>query len=156
MGKRGPGSSKVTILETPNIKRPLPIKGMSPASRIVWKRLASAYPADYFKPQHYGQLRMYCESEQINKFARAKAALDGYSNPYWLNLADKMAGRCQGLAVKLNLTRRAGFQTSNHIQQGRFTCPRGTEQCHKLSRGYGKGERSQLFFRAVGVELTLE
>jgi hypothetical protein len=104
VGRRGPQQKKLSVVIKPNIKRPLPPKGMTEPSRIVWKRIVGAYPADHFKPQHMDLLRMYCESAAINKFALKKAFLLEYAEPYWLNLSDKMAGRCQCLGVKLGIT----------------------------------------------------
>ena len=104
MGKRGIQSNKVTVLDTPNIKRPLPPIGMTENSRTVWKRIVKAYPADHFKPQHHDQLRMYCEAAAINKIALANAAKEDYKDMHWLRVADIHAARCQGLGVKLGIT----------------------------------------------------
>ena len=104
MGKRGIQRGKVTVLSTKNVKRPLPPVGMTEKSRIVWKRVTGGLPADYFKPHQYDILRMFCECAGINKVALAKAAKDEYVDPYWVNLSDKMAARCQGLATKLGIT----------------------------------------------------
>ena len=105
MGKRGPGSTKVTLLEATNVKRPLPPVGMTEMSRIVWKRIAGAYAPDHFKPQHYGMLRIYCEFEAINKVALKNAAKEEYLNPHWFKVADNAATRCAMLATKLGITR---------------------------------------------------
>ena len=104
MGNRGRGSNKIKALEPPNIKRPVPVIGMSEYARTIWKRIVKAYPADQFKPQHYDMLRMYCESAAINKIALANALAENYEKPYWLRQADIQAARCQGLGVKLGIT----------------------------------------------------
>ncbi len=104
MGKRGPQRKKLTVINPNNKFHPLPPVGMTEKSRIVRKRIVGAYPADQFKPQHMDLLRMYCECAGINKVALSNAAKEEYRDTYWLNLADKMAGRCQGLGVKLGIT----------------------------------------------------
>ena len=104
MGNRGRGSNKIKALDTPNIKRPLPLKGMTAPARLVWKRIASSLPADYFKPHQYDLLRMFCEDATINKFAHAKSVSEEYANPYWINLSTKMAASCTALSTKLGIT----------------------------------------------------
>ena len=114
MGNRGPSSkSSIKVLSPIKIKRPNPLPGMSTKARTVWLRIVSAYPPDHFKPQHYDQLRAFCEASGMHKEASEalmKSSLlvkqpNGVikENPY-IGIMDKMAGRMQGLAVKLGIT----------------------------------------------------
>ena len=105
MGKRGPQTNKIAALEKTIKQRPVPVVGMHETARVVWKRIVNVYPPDHFKPQHFDLLRMYCESAAINKIALKKYIDSEYEDAKWLRVADKMAGRCQGLAVKLGITR---------------------------------------------------
>jgi hypothetical protein len=69
----------------------------------VWLRVVKSYPPDFFKPQHFDLLRMYCEAAAINKIALRKYVESDYEDARHIRVADKMAGRCQGLAVKLGI-----------------------------------------------------
>ena len=104
MGKRGPGSSKISVVEPRNIKKPDPLVGMTAPARTVWKRIVGVFPGDHFKPHHYDLLRMYCEAAAINKISLEKAHEDGYENPHWINVAEKMAARCTALSLKLGIS----------------------------------------------------
>ena len=115
MGDRGPTSkSGIKVLDPVEIKRPNPLPGMSTKARTVWLRIVNAYPRGHFKPQHYDQLRAYCDASAMHKEASEaliKSSLlikqpNGVvkENPY-IGIMDKMAGRMQGLAVKLGITK---------------------------------------------------
>lgn len=103
MGKRGPQKKKLSVLK-PNIKRPLPPVGMTEKSRTIWMRVTSSLPADFFKPHHHDQLRIYCEFASMNKIATAKLASEEYLDLHWLTVADKSAARVQQYATKLGIT----------------------------------------------------
>ena len=103
MSKKGPKVRKLAFIDTQKVKRPPPVRGMAQASRLIWSRITSSYPPDFFKPQHYDLLRMYCESAAANKILMKKYTDSGYEETKYLRAADKMAGRCQGLAVKLGI-----------------------------------------------------
>ncbi len=118
MGKRGPEpkNPKLTILDASAKRFPNPPPGMTPSARTVWHRVVKAHLWDYFKPQHYDLLRVYCEASSLHKKA-IKELKDGgevitqdngvmKENP-WVGIMDKMAGRMQGLSVKLQITKNA-------------------------------------------------
>jgi P27 family predicted phage terminase small subunit len=119
MGKRGPkpaGSQNMRVLDPPKTRRPNPLPGMSPPARTVWKRIVHQFPHDHFRPHHFDQLRAYCEASAIHKEARDELNKTGLlieqpngvtkESPY-VGIMDKMAGRMQGLAVKLGITKNA-------------------------------------------------
>lgn len=103
MGKRGPGSSKVSVVAPKVMRRPKPVIGMTPKARTVWLRVVGVFAPDFFKPQHYDLLRMYCEAASINKIALANAAKENYEGKYWMLLADKQANICRSLSEKLGI-----------------------------------------------------
>ena len=125
MGKRGPKSEtlKLTVLETTQKRWPNPQPGMNKTARTVWHRVVKAYPWDYFKPQHYDLLRAFCESSALHKKAIKELKKDGEvitqdngvmkENP-WVGIMDKMAGRMQGLGVKLQITKSATLASRHH------------------------------------------
>ncbi len=114
MGLRGPKSSnnKIAVLKPVKKVRPNPLPGMTPAARQIWKRIVDAYPPEHFKPQQYDLLRAYAESAAIHKKAILEISKNDpviiqgngvmKENP-WIGIMDKMAGRMQGLSVKLEL-----------------------------------------------------
>ena len=119
MGKRGPkpaGSQKMRVLDPPTTRRPNPLPGMSPPARTVWNRIVNQFPPGHFMPHHYDQLRAYCEAASIHKEAGKELKKSGLlleqpngvtkESPY-VGIMDKMAGRMQGLAVKLGITKNA-------------------------------------------------
>ena len=133
MGIRGPKTEKpkLSILSPVKKMRPNPPQGMTPNARTVWKRICKAYPVDHFKPQHYDQLRAYCEASSLHKKA-VKGLMESDAlvkqpngvikeNPY-IGIMDKMAGRMQGLAVKLGITKNATIATRG--EAGESTKPK--------------------------------
>jgi P27 family predicted phage terminase small subunit len=121
MGARGrQPDKKMTVLNSVDRRWPNPLPGMTPPARQVWKRIVKAYPYNHFKPQHLDQLRAYCEAAAIHKEARHNLKKSGLlvtqpngvtkENPY-IGIMDKMAGRMQGLAVKLGITKNATINT---------------------------------------------
>jgi len=104
MGKRGPKSTKISLIEKSSKKRPFPLRGMSPSARNIWKRICSAYHPEHFKPQQYDLLRMYSENAAINKIALGNAAKENYTENRWLEIAQKSANQCTALATKLGIT----------------------------------------------------
>lgn len=116
MGARGPKPpSNIKVLDAPKLQWPSPPVGMTRPAQTIWKTTVNAYPHDFFKPQHFALLRMYCEAAALNKIALKNAMMANYTdtNPksgvtkesHWVGIADKMAGRAQGLAVKLGITK---------------------------------------------------
>ena len=103
MAKYGKKVSKLATVDKKKLKPPYPVVGMHETARTVWMRVVKAYPPDFFKPQHFDLLRMYCESAAVNKIAMRKYVESDYEDAKYLRIADKMAGRCQGLAVKLGI-----------------------------------------------------
>lgn len=115
MGTRGPKpESNIKALPTPK-QWPSPPVGMTRAAGTVWKTTTKAYPYDFFKPQHFALLRMYCEASALNKTALHEAMKVNYTDTnaksgvtkesHWVGIADKMAGRAQSLATKLGITK---------------------------------------------------
>ena len=124
MGKRGPrpkGAENIRVLDAPTERRPNPLPGMTQPARAIWKRIVNQYVPDHFRPQHYDQLRAYCESAAIYKAMVKDLSTEGFTienpktgivkeNPK-VGTMDKMAGRMQGLAVKLGITKNATINT---------------------------------------------
>ena len=118
MGARGtkPGGATPSVVTIQTKRWPNPQPGMSEPARTAWKRIVKAYPYDHFKPQHYDQLRAFCEASAMHKKAVKALRKEGEvitqangvmkENP-WVGIMDKMAGRMQGLAVKLGITKNA-------------------------------------------------
>ena len=115
MGERGKQpETNIKLLVTPK-QWPSPPVGMTRAAQTIWKTTTKAYSYDFFKPQHYALLRMYCEAAALNKKALHEAMMANYTdkNPrsgvtkesHWVGIADKMAGRAQSLATKLGITK---------------------------------------------------
>ena len=48
-------------LQTSSKSRPLPLHGMRPYARSVWKRILDSHKPDHFKPCSFEQLRVFCE-----------------------------------------------------------------------------------------------
>jgi P27 family predicted phage terminase small subunit len=125
----------MTVLNATTKKWPNPLPGMTPPARYVWKRIVRAYPYNHFKPQHLDQLRAYCEAAAIHKQAikdmQVAGMLTKQSNgvikesPY-IGIADKMAGRMQGLAVKLGITKNATINTRG--ESGSETKPKSKRE----------------------------
>ena len=68
MGKRGPTpTGKLTIVAPARRDHPRPAVGMTRNARTVWHRIVKSYPYDHLKPQHFDQLRAYCESSAMFK-----------------------------------------------------------------------------------------
>ena len=116
MGARGPKpESNIKVLPGPKKQWPSPVVGMTVPAQTVWKTTVKAYPFDFFKPQHFALLRMYCEAAALNKKSLHEAMMANYTdtNPksgvtkesHWVGIADKMAGRAQSLATKLGITK---------------------------------------------------
>lgn len=116
MGKRGPKSpSNIKALPTPRQRRPMPLRGMSKAPRSVWMKTINAYPIDYFKPQHLGMLRMYCEAEALSNHAEKEAKKVNYTDynsrtlvtkpSHWCNIKAQAVGQALSLATKLGITK---------------------------------------------------
>ena len=116
MGKRGPQPiTKLAVVKPTKKQHTSPPIGMTKKARNVWNRIVQAYPYDHFKPQHYDQLRAYCEAAALNKYAAMEASRVNYTDinklsgaiktSHWVEIMDKMAGRMQGLAVKLGITK---------------------------------------------------
>jgi len=77
MGLRGPKTTKLTVINSIQRRRPNPLKGMSKMSRNIWLRTVKAFPADFFSPSQYGILRAYCEAEAAHKTACADIRKNG-------------------------------------------------------------------------------
>lgn len=119
MGTRGPkpDKPKLTILNPVKKRYPNPAPGMTANARTTWHRIVKAYPPGHFKPQHYDQLRAYCEAAALHRKAILGIKTDGevitnvktgvIKESPWIGIMDKMAGRMQGLAVKLGITKNA-------------------------------------------------
>lgn len=116
MGARGPKPpSNISVLNPPKPQWPSPPVGMIRPARTVWKTTVKAYPHDFFKPQHFALLRMYCESVALNKLALKEAMMVNYTNvnpksmvekeSHWVGIADKMRSAAQSLATKLGITK---------------------------------------------------
>ena len=103
MSNKGPKVSKLAVIDQRPLKRPIPPSGLHQTARSVWKRIVNQYPPDHFKPHHYDLLRMYCESAAINKRSMKRYVDSDMEDVNALRVADKMAGRCQGLSVKLGI-----------------------------------------------------
>lgn len=115
MGKRGPKPKgfKGKVLPAPKARRPNPQPGMNPVARQVWLRIVNAYPRGHFKNQHLDLLRSYCEASAMHKKATKQLAGENLiitqgnmvskENPL-IGVIDKMAGRMQGLSVKLGIS----------------------------------------------------
>ena len=117
MGKRGtkPGN-KLTVLDKPKIKRPPAIAGMSKEAQKVWRRIVNAYPPDFFKPQHFGMLRAYCETEcsyyQVIEGIAKEGVVIAQPNgvikrhPFCAE-RDALAATMASLGTKLQITKKA-------------------------------------------------
>ena len=116
MGARGPKPpSSISVLPTPRQQRPMPLRGMSEKSRAVWMKIINAYPVDFFKPQHLGLLRMYCEADALAKIAQHEAGKVNFTdhNPkslvnkpsHWLNIKSQAVSESMSLATKLGITK---------------------------------------------------
>jgi phage terminase small subunit len=116
MGDRGPKPpSKIKTLPGAEKQWPSPPVGMTRPARTVWKRTVKAYKFDFFKPQHFDLLRMYCESVALNKIAIHEGMKVNFTdhNPkslvnkesHWVGIADKMRSASQSLATKLGLNK---------------------------------------------------
>lgn len=115
MGKRGPKPKgfKGEVLPAPKARRPNPQPGMNQAARTVWLRIVKAYPREHFKNQHLDLLRSYCEASAMHKRCTQLLAKEDMvitqgnmvkkENPL-IGIIDKMAGRMQGLSVKLGIS----------------------------------------------------
>ena len=111
MGLRGPQpNKKITVLNQVKAKRPKPLPGMTSTARAIWKRAVDAYPPDHFKPQQYDLLMAYCEAGALHRKAVREIYKDSpvieqkngvIKENVWVGIMDKMAGRMQGLSVKL-------------------------------------------------------
>lgn len=122
MGKRGPQPKKgnLTVLDKVAKKHPKPLPGMTAPAREIWKRIIEAYPPDHFKPQHFDQLRSYCEAAAAYKKAVFEIEKRGVlleqsngvlkRNP-WCNERDACAGTIAQLGTKLGITRNATTMT---------------------------------------------
>lgn len=74
MGLRGPEpENKISIIVPRERERHKPFTSMSEAAKVVWRRIVSDLPADFFKDHELDQLRAYCECAMQN--ARAAAEL---------------------------------------------------------------------------------
>lgn len=119
MGKRGqkPERAKLHVLEKSAPRYPNPLPGMTAPARTVWKRIVKQFPERHFLPHHYDQLRAYCEACAMHKAMVSDVQKEGHvvtnaltgvvkENPK-IGIMDKMAGRMQGMAVKLGITKNA-------------------------------------------------
>jgi len=115
MGDRGPNSQNknMHVLPAPKNKRKSPMPGMTKPAMVIWTRTIKAYPADHFKPQHYGILRAYCEAEALhNRAIMAIAKGDDVvkqangvekENPY-IGIEVKSGNLMSQLGTKLGIT----------------------------------------------------
>ena len=113
MGIRGPKSTGLTILPAPKNKRKSPMPGMTKPARVIWIRIMGSYPADHFKPQHYGMLRAYCEAEaiandafvQIGKVGKlVKNSTGGVKQNPYLQIYQNASSVMAQLGTKLGIT----------------------------------------------------
>ena len=117
MGKFGPKpTGKLTVIEKTEVRSPNPLQGMTDSARTIWKRIVSVYPGDYFKPQHYDQLRAYCEAAAMYKKAVDEIKREGATitqvngvvkrNPWCLE-RDACAQVMAQLGTKLSINKNA-------------------------------------------------
>ena len=137
MGERGPQpESKIKSLPDPRVRRPMPLRGMSEKGRAVWMKIINAYPIDFFKPQHLGLLRMYCEADALAKIAQHEARKVNFtdSNPkslvnkpsHWLNIKSQAVSEAISLATKLGITK--NNTTVARGQKGNETKPKSKRE----------------------------
>ena len=122
MSKFGRKTSKLAVVDPSPVQRPNPVVGMTVPARNIWKRIVRAYPPDHFKPHHFDLLRIYCESAAANKILMKKYTDSDYEESKYLRQADKMAGRCQGLSVKLGIN--VNNRMAHRGQGGEATQPK--------------------------------
>jgi len=114
MGARGrKEKSNIKVLSPVNVQRPSPPKGMTAKARSIWFRIVNSYPVDYFKPQHFDLLRMYCGACVLQKESEAEIFKKGSiitqkngvtkENPH-VNIALKAESSATRLATKLGIT----------------------------------------------------
>ncbi len=131
MGKSGPKpAGRLTVVEPSELKRPNPLPGMSDAARTIWKRIVNVYAPDYFKPQHYDQLRAYCEAAAQHKEAVKMVRDQGVMvtqdngvikrNPWALErdaCAQTMANLGTKLSINKNATAVSRFKDAEGLRQ---------------------------------------
>ena len=113
MGIRGPKSTGLTILPAPKNKRKSPMPGMTKPACQIWSRIMGSYEPDHFKPQHYDQLRAFCESAALYVRAVDEYELKPVSfNPKtgvekespWVGISIKCLSAMAQLGTKLGIT----------------------------------------------------
>ena len=116
MGDRGSQpETNIKALPAPRQQRPMPARGMGEGARYVWMKTVNAYPADFFKPQHLGLLRMYCEADALAKHAQNEARKVNFTdtNPktlinkpsHWVNIKSQAVSEALALSTKLGLNK---------------------------------------------------
>ena len=113
MGIRGPKSAGLKVLPSLTNKRKSPMPGMTKPARQIWTRIIGAYEPDHFKPQHYDQLRAYCEAAsiatdafgQIDKVGKlVKNSTGGVKQNPYLQIYQNACSVMAMLGTKLGIT----------------------------------------------------
>ena len=140
MGIRGPKSTGLTVLPAPKNKRKSPMPGMTKPARVIWIRIMGSYPADHFKPQHYGMLRACCEAEALYN----RAVEEYESRPVSFNLKSGVEKESPWVGISIKcLSAMAQLGTKLGITYNATTVSRGdTGQSSKP-----KSKREGLIFK---------
>lgn len=120
MGKRGP-KPETQLRVAPEVgkrqvERPEPMPGMSENAAQEWRRIVGSLPPEYFKPQDYHLLQMYCEAYARHLRIQEIVASEGEIVPTGtgsikahpgIAVMTAAAGTMASLAVKLGISRSA-------------------------------------------------